>query len=205
MVDNPVVCIARQFGSGGREVGLALAKELDIKFYDRELLQVAAEKSGILHELFEKNDEKPTSGITASYSNFSGIPKYVDYTDFLPNDHLQDIIAEVVTEVADQSPCVIIGRCSDYILRGRKHVMSVFLHAPLEERINRVARLDNLEEDAARTLIRKTDRSRANYYNYHTGRTWGDVMNYHLSIDVCRLSVAKTVQMLKEARSMFCT
>ncbi|MDL2218908.1 cytidylate kinase-like family protein [Ruminococcaceae bacterium OttesenSCG-928-O06] len=206
MAENLVVCIARQFGSGGREVGQGLAETLGIAFYDKELLRAAAEKSGILQELFEKHDEKPTSGFMAAVPPMDGAgkaPSYADYVSYLPNDRMQSVIAEVIRETAAKGPCVIIGRCADYVLRGNDAMVSVFVHAALEARIQRVARKHNLDEDAARSLIRKTDRSRANYYAYYTDRDWASVDNYHLAVDSARLGIAGTVELLARSLELF--
>lgn len=208
MADNLVICIARQFGSGGHDVGSALAKEMGIDFYDKELLKQAADKSGILQELFEKADEKPTNSLLYSLSALESTavkaPSYADYVGYLPNDRMQNVISEVIREAADKGPCVIIGRCADYILRGRPGTFSVFIHAELDMRIQRVAKMHNMDEDAARSLIRKTDRSRANYYSFYTDRDWGSVNNYDLVLDGGRLGAEKSVQLIRQAAALFC-
>lgn len=207
MADQNIICIARQFGSGGRDIGLALAKKLDIPFYDKELLQQAAKKSGILQELFEKNDEKPVSGLAGLMPVGTEVTaksaSFLDYVSYQPNDKLQNIIADVIRELADQGPCVIIGRCADYILRGRSDVLSAFIHADHELRVLRIAKMHNLDEDGARHLIRKTDRSRSNYYSYYTDRDWGAADNYHLCLDAGRLGVEKTADLLALASPYF--
>lgn len=204
MAQHTVICIARQFGSGGREVGHALAEALGFKFYDKELLKAAADKSGILQELFEKNDERPISGLAHTLPVMEGgkVPSYADYISYLPNDKMQGVVAEVIREAAETSNCVIIGRCADYILRGHESMLSVFVHAPLEKRIQRIARLHNMDEDGARSLIRKTDRSRANYYAYYTDRDWSSIDNYDVTVDAARLGIDKTVQLLQQATAL---
>ncbi len=202
MAQPMILCVARQFGSGGHEIGLALAREMGIKFYDKELLNAAAEKSGILHELFEKSDEQPVRGLFVPAMGGKAA-SFADYAAYLPNDNLQDVVAQVIREAAAQ-PCVIIGRCADYILRGRPDMLSIFIHADMETRVQRIARLHNLDEDAARALVRKTDRARANYYSFYTDRDWGCPDNYHLSVDAGRLGVERTVTLLKETARLFC-
>lgn len=205
MAENLVLCVARQFGSGGHEIGLAAAKALGIKFYDKELLKTAADKSGILEELFEKHDEKPASSLMMSPAPEAGKAlSYADYIGYLPNDQMQNVIAEVIREAASAGPCVIIGRCADYVLRGNPNMLSVFIHSELEMRIKRISRLHNLDEDGARSLIRKTDRSRANYYSYYTDRDWGDVDNFHLAIDAGRLGTERSAQLLAQAARLAC-
>lgn len=204
MAENQVICIARQFGSGGREVGVAVAQALGYRFYDKELLRAAADKSGIMEELFEKNDERPASGLRYAVAGDAAIKaaSFSDYIGFMPNDQMQNIIAEVIREAADEAPCVIIGRCADYVLRGREKVVSVFIHAPLETRIQRIARLHNLDEDGARALIRKTDRSRANYYSYYTDRDWGAASNYDFCLDAGRIGIEKATALVEQAAKM---
>lgn len=197
MAEKIALCIARQFGSGGREVGFALSKALGIAFYDKELLSKAAQKSGITQELFEKNDERPVGGLGLWGGDEGKLQSYGDYMAYLPNDQLQNTIADVIRDVAGQGDCVIIGRCADYILRGRPGTLSVFVHAPLETRIQRIARMHNLDEDKARALIRKTDRNRANYYSYYTDRDWGAVDNFDLAVDAGRLGLDGTVRLLE--------
>lgn len=201
MAGNKVICITRQFGSGGHEVGIALAKTLGIKYYDKELLSAAAEKSGITQEIFEKNDEKPASGIgiLGGSKVAAKAGNYADYVAYMPNDQMQNVIAEVIREAAEKGSCVIIGRCADYVLRGEQNMLSVFVHAREGVRVQRIAKLHNMDEDAARALIRKTDHSRANYYNHHTGRNWGAVDNYDLAVDAERFGTQGAVNIIKQA------
>ncbi len=205
MAEHVVVCIARQFGSAGHDVGLALAQTLQIPFYDKELLKEAADKSGIMQELFEQADERPTSGLQypAAPSEIPKAASFADYIAYLPNDRIQGVIADVIRDAANKSSCVIIGRCADYILRGRPNILSVFIHAPVDMRVQRVAKMHNLSEDNARSLVRKTDRSRANYYSFYTDRNWGDASNYDLSIDTGRLGIEKSAQLVQAAVGLF--
>lgn len=174
-----VITIGREFGSGGREVGQKLAQSLGIPFYDKELITIAAQKSGIspgqLEILEEKNQgvlEEFARGAYASVGYWSGMETV--------KDELFRIQSETIRMLADQGPCVIIGRCADYVLQ-EKHCVSVFVHAPMEQRIARI-RERHPGQQNAEDLIRKTDKQRANYYNYYTDRKWGRVDNYHLSL-----------------------
>lgn len=206
MAENRVICIARQFGSGGHDIGFALAQKLDIPFYDKELLKQAAAKSGIVQELFEKTDEKPSGSLFQSFTAPEAEAKassYADYSGYLPNDRMQKAVADVIREVAEKSSCVIIGRCADYVLRGRNKAFSVFIHAPLEKRISRIAHTQNLDEDAARALVRKTDRSRANYYSFYTDREWAAAANYDLVINAGRLGADHSVALIVKAAELF--
>lgn len=199
MAENLVICIARQFGSGGRDIGKAIAKKLGVEFYDKELLNAAAQKSGILQELFEKADERPTASMMYTLSALgmgTAVSNLEDFSAYMPDDKIQNIVADVIRDAAEKSPCVIIGRCADYILRGRPKMLSVFIYSPLDIRIQRVARRHNLDEDAARALIRKTDRSRANYYSFYTDREWGDVENFHLAVDSGHFSTEQAADII---------
>ncbi|MEG2653861.1 MAG: cytidylate kinase-like family protein, partial [Ruthenibacterium sp.] len=154
MSEHLVFCIGRQFGSGGHEIGEGVAKKLNIPCYDKEILKQAAQESGIVEDLFEKADEKPTSSFlyTLSVGSAGMAPSFTNYNDYLTNDKLFLFQMKTIKEMADREPCVIIGRCADYILRGYKKRLSVFIHAPLELRIQRIAKLHNIDEDAARSM-----------------------------------------------------
>lgn len=193
-----VICIGRQFGSGGHEIGQGLSENLGIPFYDKEILKKAAEESGILPELFEQADEKPTNSLLYSLSTgaHGHTVTFSNYNDYLTNDRLFSFQSDTIRRLAEQESCIIIGRCADYILRGRKDVLSVYIHAPMELRIQRICRVRNLEEDAARSLIKKTDRSRANYYNFYADHDWGAADSYDLSINSGKLGVERAVELL---------
>lgn len=201
MSENLIICIGRQFGSGGHEIGEGLAKALGIPCYDKEILKQAALESGIVEELFEKADEKPSNSFLYSLSMGAADAmggSFTNYSDYLTNDKLFLFQSKTIKDLADKSSCVIIGRCADYILRGRKKMLSVFVHAPTELRIQRVSRLRNIDEDAARSLIKKTDKSRANYYAFYADNDWGAAESYDLSLNSGKLNVDKCVQILKD-------
>ncbi len=207
MADNLVICIARQFGSGGHEIGKALATSMGIGFYDKELLKEAAAKSGIHEDLFEKSDEKPSPGLLYSASGRPAPEKamnFEDYTASEKNDKIQAAISGAISDAAEKSSCVIIGRCAAHVLRGRRNMLSVFLHANPEKRIQRIQRTHNLEEDAARALIRKTDQNRANYYQRVTGQHWDFAAQYALSFDAGALGVERSVKLIEAAAGIFC-
>ncbi len=201
-----VITIAREFGSGGHEIGLGLASALGIAFYDKEILIKAAQKNGIMEELFENADEKPTNSFLYSLS-LGATPlrsaSFSDYSDYLTNDKLFLMQSEVIRDIADKESCVMIGRCSDYILRGHKGLFTVYIHAPIEIRTQRIARLQNISEDAARSLIKKTDKNRANYYSFYSDCEWGAANNYDLSIDSSRFGVDAAVEMIQNASKHF--
>lgn len=190
MADNTVITIARQFGSGGHEIAEKLAEKLAFKFYDKELIAMSAKASGLSESLFEGIDERPTTSLL--YSLVMGVQSqygaYYRYGDILSPDGVYKIQAEVIKGLVDQSPCVIVGRCADYVLRNYEKSINVFIHADLEHRTERIMNLKSLNEKEAKSLITKTDKQRASFYNFYTNRIWGNVNNYHLSIDTTKIT-----------------
>ncbi|MEG1176856.1 MAG: cytidylate kinase-like family protein, partial [Ruthenibacterium sp.] len=197
MSEHLVFCIGRQFGSGGHEIGEGVAKKLNIPCYDKEILKQAAQESGIVEDLFEKADEKPTSSFlyTLSVGSAGMAPSFTNYNDYLTNDKLFLFQMKTIKEMADREPCVIIGRCADYILRGYKKRLSVFIHAPLELRIQRIAKLHNIDEDAARSMIKKTDKNRANFYNFYADSDWGSASTYDLCLNAGKLGIPQSIEL----------
>lgn len=198
MGKDTIITIGRQCGSGGREIGIALAKELNIPYYDKELLKRAAKESGLCEEVFEKFDERPTSSLIYSivmdpYSlgiNTNGIDMPINHKVFLA-------AFDTIKKIADEGPCVMIGRCADYALADYKNVVNFFLHAPIEVRAERVAARMDLKPEKARDFAVKTDKQRASYYNYYTTKKWGTTASYHYCLDTSVLGVDGTVELIK--------
>ena len=196
---NSVITIGRQFGSGGREIGEKLASHYGIKFYDKDLLKRAAKESGICTELFENNDEKPTSSflynlITDSYS-FGYSSPYME----MPLSHKVFLAQfDTIKKIAEEGPCVIVGRCADYALSEFKDRLSVFIYAPIEDRIVRIKAKypEEKDPDKIRDMIIKTDKSRANYYNYYSSKKWGRADSYDLCINSSSLGIDGTVDLI---------
>lgn len=188
---NTVITIARQYGSGGREVGMRLAEVLGIKSYDRELITMAAQKSGMSSEILNHADEKATNSLLytlALGSSYYGAASIG--TDVPINDKLFITQSQIIRDLAAEGPCIIIGRCSDYVLRTNLARFSVFIYAPIEARIRRVIERGAAKtEKEARDLISRTDKRRINYYNYYTGRKWGSPDNYNMMLDSSFLGI----------------
>jgi cytidylate kinase len=194
-----IISIGRQFGSGGGEIGRNLARELDIPYYDRELLSMAAQESGLCTEVFEKADEQESSGLSYAFSlGFSPSGMYIPYDDILSNEKLFLLQSETIRNLAEKESCVIIGRCSDYILRDNPACLSFFIHNTLDNRIRRVAERENTNAARAKEMIVRADKSRAAYYNYYTNKQWGAASSYNFSIDVSILGIDETVTFLKD-------
>ena len=198
-MSNKIYTIGREFGSGGKAVGEALADRLGIELYDKELLQQAAKDSGFCEEIFENHDEKPTSSFlyslvmdTYSVSGYSSAP-FLD----MPLNHKVFLAQfEAIKKLAAQESCVIVGRCADYALADNPDCLNVFIHAPLDVRIRAVSKRENLTENKAKDLIQKQDKQRASYYNYYSSKKWGDSASYHLSLDSSKLGIDGCVDMI---------
>ena len=194
-----VITIARGYGSGGRTIGKMLAEELGIPFYDRDLLRLASDDSGINQDLFAKADEKikksPLFNIARNVYKGELIPP--DSDDFVSNDNLFNYQAKIVKELAGSESCVIIGRCADFVLKDCENVVKVFVHAPLEDCINTLKEMTGKPEKEIEKQIASIDKHRADYYKYYTGRDWEDAKNYDLCLNSSRLGFEKCVEIVK--------
>ena len=205
-----VVVIGRQFGSGGHEIGVRLAEKLGIPLYDKEILAHIAEEQGVTAERLHKMDEDLKGnrllniGLQAQGKSLfnSGFLFETDTRSMITRDQVFDWQTAKIKELAEAGPCIIIGRCADYILRDYPGLISVFITASLAAREARISRLyPNHPREYYEThleLILKTDKARANYYSFHTDRNWGEVGNYHLCLDSTKLGIEGTVEMLAE-------
>lgn len=197
MDKNIVISIGRQFGAGGRRVGQALAKELGIAYYDKELIMEAAKEFGFAPVFFEENDEKSASfsGNVLQWME-SFVTNGLGSKNYLSQDTLFEMQSEVVRKVAEKHSCVIVGRCSDYVLRNNPNCVSVFLHSSDSDRVQRIQERSELTEEEAIAKMRMEDKKRAAYYNFYSSKTWGASSTYTLSIDVSSIGVEKTVQLI---------
>lgn len=187
-MQKTLITIGRQFGSGGGYVAKAVARMLDIPFYDNELISKAAEESGFSRELFRERDERAS---LFSMSTFFESWRFGQPQNYMNDNTLFSIQSKVIREIADKGPAVIIGRCADYILRDLE-TLDVFVTAPLEFRIRRVMEREKMERQEAENLIRRKDRTRETYYNYFTFGSWGTAANYDLCIDSSILDIEGT-------------
>ena len=193
-----VITVGRQYGSGGREIGTMLAEKLGIAYYDDMLLKEAAKESGLCEDLFHSFDERPRSflySIAMDPYSFS-----MNSVTARGNIEQQVYLAtyDTIKKLADKGPCVLIGRCADYALKDRDDVINIFITAPLENRIERVARRNDISLEEAKDRIKKTDKSRASYYNYYSSKDWGEAKSYDLCIDSSLLGIEGTVALLEQ-------
>lgn len=194
-----VITIARQYGSGGRTIGEMLSKDLNVHYYDRELLKLASEESGINERLFVNADEKikMTHLLKIVKSVYTGqlIPPESD--DFISDNNLFNYQAKIIKQLAEDESCVIIGRCADYVLKDNDNVLSVFIHAPKDYCMEQAAKKVSMSSKELEKYIAKIDKSRAEYYKYYTGREWTDARNYDLCLDSSKLGFDRCVEEIK--------
>ena len=188
-----VININRMLGSNGRLIGRTLAEELGFAFYDKELIDIAAQKENIPFDLLAKVDEKrgsqwrfPIDHELQMDSDFHFVPM---------NDVLFDLQRKIILEAADKGDCVIVGRCANHILQDK--CLSVFIHAPYEYRVQTIMERTGREEKSAQKLVKKVDKERRTYYEYFTDRKWADLSQYHLAFDSSKFDQDTIVKMIK--------
>lgn len=195
-MEHFVINIGRQLGSGGREIGALVAKKLNIAFYDKELLQLASKESGLGKEFFERADERSTFNFWRDFFDLGTTYSYPN-TNYLFSESLFKIQSDVIKQLAAKQSCLFVGRCADYVLRDHPRCINFFISSDLDCRINRlVNQYKYATEENAQELIYKTDKKRAQYYNYYTNKEWGTAASYHLCIDSSVLGVEKTVDFI---------
>ena len=188
---NCIVTIARQYGSGGREVGRLLSERTGWKFYDKDLITLAAQKSGLSSEALQNVDEKAANSLLYTLALGSSIYNHgLEHVNLPINDRLFVVQSEIIKELAASGEgAIIVGRCADYVLAGRDNLVRVYITADFDARVKTVMERHELTESAAKDLIVKTDKRRANYYSYYTGEKWGRADKYDLVISTDRIGI----------------
>ena len=183
---NPlIITIGREYGSGGREIGELVAKTLGIAYYDKKLITLAAQKSGLSDEFIANNEQRVRSGFFSS--------------QYLPlSESIFISEAQVIRDIAAKESAVIVGRCADYILAGRDNTINVFVYAPREVRVNRIMARHNLSEAEALKAISTSDKERGNHYFRYTDQKWGKAQNYDVCINSGLMGIEKTAEMLAD-------
>lgn len=194
-----VITIARSYGSGGRTMGRLLAQELGLNYYDRELVRLASDKSGINEALFGEVDERvkasPFFGkVKKAYKGQAAGP---DSDHFASEDNLFHLQAQVIEELAKNENCVIVGRCADYVLKDNPDVIRLYCYAPLEDCMERERALSGLEDKEIIKKIEKIDKNRADYYKRYTGQEWKDARNYDLCLNTTSMSYPQLISVVK--------
>ena len=196
---NKVITITRQFGSGGREIGKKLAEAYGIPFYDNEIISRAAKDTGFAEAAFERAEDKASNSLL--YSIAMGMNVFssqdVGFSGLSLDDRIFLAQSKVIRTVAKEGPCVIVGRCADYILKNQENVVNLFIRATLDFRIKRAIEVEGIPKEKSAEMVMKKDKSRANYYKYHSGERWDNVLNYDFAIrsDLC--GIDGTVACLK--------
>ena len=194
-----VITIGRQLGSGGRIIGEKLAAKLGIAFYDKELIQMASQESGLGKEFFEQADEKKLYSVFGGLFGLRGtIADEPFSTYYLNNETLFKIQSDVIRNIAEKESAIFIGRCADYVLRDNPRCVNIFISAKEEYRCERLMQSNGISKDAALEMIEKADKKRAAYYNYYSYKTWGAAASYHLCIDSSVLGIDGTIKFIKE-------
>ena len=199
MTGHKVITIGRQFGSGGCEIGQRLSEKLDIPLYDHRLVSMAAEQLGVRKEDAERVDESSLNSFVSSYTVTPGM--YVDFINAASyvQSFDEDVYrkqSEIIRNLAQKGPCIIVGRCADYVLRDQADLINVFICAEKEDRKKRIAEIYGLTERKAAERIRKTDRERRFYYEMHTGLEWGSINSHQMLLNVSMLGMDRIVEIL---------
>lgn len=195
-----IITISRQYGSGGRQVGEMLAKELGIPFYDNELITLAAEKTGLSKECFAEAESTSTSNLLLSLTTLTPT---LDASGLPFSEKIYLVQSQIIKEVAEKGSCVIVGRAADYVLSKNPNCINVFIIADMEDRVNRAISEYALPMKNAENAVIKTDKRRAGYYNFFTGQKWGKTENYDLVLNTSRMGLDKIVKVIEAYIAIF--
>lgn len=188
-----IITISRQYGSGGRFIAKKLAEKLGVDYYDNELITMAAKESGYSEAIFEKAEQLSTHSFLYSLSMFGSAEGIYG----LPlADKVYIAQSEIIKKCADKGPCVIVGRCSDYVLKEYDNVINFFIYSDEKSKVARAVKYYGLDADKAASELKKKDKKRANYYNYYSSQNWGAYENYHLSINSDAVGIDAAVDIL---------
>ncbi|MCR4695193.1 MAG: cytidylate kinase-like family protein [Pseudobutyrivibrio sp.] len=192
-----VITIARSYGSGGLTLGKKLAKELGIPLYDREILRMASDQSGINEELFGQVDEKVRTIFMSAKGKYKGMPLTPEYSAFTSDDNLFELQADVIKRIANTQSCIFVGRCADYILKDRPYVISLFFYASEEDCMVRLRKQVSGTDQELLKRMHDIDKHRADYYKYYTGHEWNDARNYDFCLDTGVMEYDKLIDVVK--------
>ncbi|MCR5230804.1 MAG: cytidylate kinase-like family protein [Solobacterium sp.] len=187
-----IITISRQFGSAGRTIGRMLAAELGIKCYDREIIEEVAQRSGLAKEYIESRGEYSVQG------TFGAVLNRGYYGGLTNEDRIWQIQCDIIRELAEEESCVIVGRCSDYLLKDRPDVLRVFVHAPIEWRAKRIVNVYGETEEEPEKRLKEKDKHRAAYYNIYTDMKFGDARNYDLCLNSASLGIDSCVSIIRQ-------
>ena len=200
MTNHTIITIGRQFGSGGHEIGNQLAERLNIPLYDHNLIKMSAKELGISNETAESVDETILGKFLSAY-----VVNLKDYTTFMSGEEIGEPLSdqvfrvqtEIIKKLADRSPCIMVGRCADYVLGDYTNCINAFIYAFKDDRIRRISEIYKLSEKHAWEKIKKTDKERRLYYEAHTGREWGSIDSHQMLFNASLLGIEGTVDILE--------
>lgn len=190
-----IITISREFGSGGRLIGKMLAEKMGVPYYDKALLDRIAEESGFCREMMEDAEKKAKNSFLYSLASALGTGEAGPESLSL-NERFFLAQFDTIRKIAEEGSCVIVGRCADYILRGMPEATNVFIYAEEADKIKRAVEEYGVPENEVKKLMKDTDKARANYYAYHTGRKWGEHVNYHFAIDSGYVAIEDIVDLI---------
>lgn len=193
-----IICVGRQLGSGGHDIARMLALDFGAKYYDQELLNLAAKESGLSEKFFEQNDEQRGLFRSLFHLHTSHVPDNNLYPNNFSQEALFKFQSDAIVKAASEGSCVFVGRCADYVLREHKNVVSIFITASLQFRIQQVMAKQQIDQVQARKFIEQHEAKRAAYYNYYTGRKWGAAESYDLCIDTSVLGLQPTEKFIAD-------
>ena len=198
MNKNIIICVGRQLGSGGHDIARMLALDFNAKYYDRELMNLAAKESGFSEKFFEQNDEQRGIFRSLFHLHASHVADNNMYQNNFSQESLFKFQSDAIKKAASEGSCVFVGRCADYVLRDQPNVVSVFVTASMDFRVNQVMVKQHLDAIQARKFIEQHESKRAAYYNYYTGKKWGDAASYDLCIDTSVLGLQQTEKLIAD-------
>ena len=198
-MEKRIITISRECGSGGHTIGKLVAERLGIAFYDKEIIEMVAAKTKLSPDFISSHGEYFQNGSLGHIIGYGGRFASPIQTASSLQDQMHFVQTELIREVADKEPCVIVGRCADYTLQERTDVLNVFIHSAMPYKVERSIREHGLEADKAAAILTKRDKARSHHYNFYTNQTWGAARFYHLALDSGKLGEEKCVELICSA------
>ena len=193
-----IICVGRQLGSGGHDIARMLALDFNAKYYDQELLNLAAKESGISEKFFEQNDEQRGVFRSLFHLHASHVGDNNLYANNFSQENLFKFQSDAIRKAAEKGSCVFVGRCADYILRDFENVVNIFITASMHDRVAQILNKQNVTPPEAKRIIQQAEGKRAAYYNYYTGKKWGHAESYDLCVNTSILGMVETEKMIAD-------
>ena len=201
-MEKRIITVSRECGSGGHTIGTLVAKRLGIGFYDKEIVEMVAAKTKLSPDFIAAHSEYFHGGALGHIFGYGGRFAASTRTQSSLQDQMYFVQSELIREVAEKESCVIVGRCADYVLRDRDDVLNIFIHSPMDFKVERSITEHGLERKDAAAILTKRDKGRSHHYNFYTNQSWGMAKNYHMSLDSGLLGVEGCVALICQAFRM---